>query len=144
MYRKCRKAAGLELLEASYELKHTRKTLTTIEYAEREAHPATVVKMCEVYDCGTRLAQWHCANQCSVGKMLGRQYLDGEITLAGMKVLSGLDKLDNGRKKLVSILADGRIEPNEYAQLTDIITSIEQIDAAIGLIAAEKDKKSFA
>ena len=140
MYRGCRKAAELALLDASQVLKMSCETLVKIEYFEHEPHPLQVLKMCELYGAGKLLAQWHCANQCSIGKFCGRQFTEMIPALAGMQLLGSIEELTGTRIDLVKVLQDGMITLNELPVVDDILDKCHSFTRAAIALEMEREK----
>ena len=140
MYRDYRKASNTTLEAAADILKHSKDTLTLYEYQEKEPHPVTVCGYMDLCKGDLNLAQWHCANMCSVGKRLGRQFFNGEALHAGINVLDNINRMKSIQTDLLGVLADGVISPDEYAVIDGILDRGKTLNAAIAKLSAEKEK----
>ncbi|VBB05603.1 Hypothetical protein LUCI_0813 [Lucifera butyrica] len=143
MYRACRKGAKLALLDASSELKMARETLVKIEYFQEEAHPKKVVQMCELYNAGKRLAMWHCANHCSIGRYCGHEFIEMIPTLAGMQLLGAIDDVALTKHNLVQVLRDGRITRDELPIIDSILNKCHEFTRAAIALELEKEKTAL-
>jgi hypothetical protein len=140
MYRDCRKTAKVALLTAEQEIGLCRDSLVKGEYGQIEFQPHKVAMMDDLYKTNKRLMYWHCCNMCSIGKRMDNQYEDINPVLAGMRLISSLDKLVSHKPNLVSILEDGVISPNEIPLLNPIIITAKLFRASSMAIELEKEK----
>lgn len=85
-----------------------------------------VVKMAEIYSA-PELMNFYCCNECPIGKHIAPRIEVLEIDRVTIQILSSLENINDVKKDLLNITADGVITEDEKPKLMSIIKALDEI-----------------
>lgn len=131
IYFKCREDLGLTRDKAS-ELLETMapERIEKIENERCEPHPDEVLLMAEKYKA-PELCNYYCANQCPIGQQYVPEVKIDNLSSIVLKMISSLNSVQEGQRKLIDITADGHIQDDEIESFVMIQNELEKISITI-------------
>lgn len=92
----------------------------------------TVVMMAEAYGAPELKANY-CKHECPIGRDLPIATSAGTIEGVTVRLLNSLDDetLENARRDILKIAADGKIDRTEKKRLKEILSDLEKISVAV-------------
>jgi len=91
-----------------------------------------VVLMADLYNC-PELKNSYCKNECPIGKGMPIATTVRGIEGIALRVLKEFDvsRLEEMRKQIIDITADGKITPDEEVVLVELLENLDRIGMAI-------------
>lgn len=138
------KAAGNAYCEARYRAAESNEKLSSREGAAEQLFcgrdaiakfelglvrpdPEMVTIMADLYNA-PELLPYYCAHECAVGRSRHMESVeDLSVAQITIKILDSLQGISHKTDRLISIVADGRIEESERPEIEEIIKTLENI-----------------
>ena len=131
IYKICREEMGLTREKAS-ELLETISAdrIEKIESEKSLPHPDEVVRMSDCYKM-PNLCNQFCAKECPIGQEYVPEVSMKELSQITLEMLASLNSLEKKKERLIEIVADGKIDEDEYKDFVAIQDELEKISLAV-------------
>lgn len=131
IYQICREEMELTREKAS-ELLETISAdrIEKIESGKSLPHPDEVVRMSDCYKM-PNLCNQFCAKECPIGQEYVPEVSMKELSQITLEMLASLNSVEKKKERLIEIVADGKIEENEYKDFVIIQDELEKISLAV-------------
>ena len=99
-----------------------------IENGRTQIQPEDVMLLAEYYKAPS-LRNYYCANECPIGQAQAHALPTESKALAQIAVetLNAVNKLSKSRDRLLEIVEDGQVRPDEYADFVEIKATLDKI-----------------
>ena len=131
IYQICREEMGLTREKAS-ELLETISAdrIEKIESEKSLPHPDEVVRMSDCYKM-PNLCNQFCAKECPIGQEYVPEVSMKELSRITLEMLASLNSVEKKKERLIEIVADGKIDEDEYKDFVAIQDELEKISLAV-------------
>lgn len=131
IYQICREEMELTREKAS-ELLETISAdrIEKIESGKSLPHPDEVVRMSDCYKM-PNLCNQFCAKECPIGQEYVPEITMKDLSQITLEMLASLNSVEKKKERLIEIVADGKIEENEYKDFVTIQGELEKISLAV-------------
>lgn len=131
IYQICREEMELTREKAS-ELLETISAdrIEKIESGKSLPHPDEVVRMSDCYKM-PNLCNQFCAKECPIGQEYVPEITMKDLSQITLEMLASLNSVEKKKERLIEIVADGKIEENEYKDFVTIQDELEKISLAV-------------
>ena len=131
IYQICREEMELTREKAS-ELLETISAdrIEKIESGKSLPHPDEVVRMSDCYKM-PNLCNQFCAKECPIGQEYVPEVSMKELSQITLEMLASLNSVEKKKERLIEIVADGKIEEDEYTDFIKIQDELEKISLAV-------------
>lgn len=131
IYQICREEMELTREKAS-ELLETISAdrIEKIESEKSLPHPDEVVRMSDCYKM-PNLCNQFCAKECPIGQEYVPEIRMKDLSQITLEMLASLNSVEKKKERLIEIVADGKIEENEYKDFVTIQDELEKISLAV-------------
>lgn len=117
----------LKSREGAAELLHINQaTLAKYELETLNVPNDMVVLMADLYNA-PELLNWYCCNECSIGNCTKEEIQLKDLALVSLQILSKLEPIEEKKKKLIHISADGKIDEHEKPIMKEVIDYFSDI-----------------
>ncbi len=131
IYQTSREALGLTREKASEVLGYlSPEKIEKIENAKVNIQPEDVVAMAEGYKA-PGLCNYYCSNECPIGQRSVPEVKMKELSQITIETLSALSKIEKETDRLVEIVEDGKITPDEYEDFLHIKSTLDKISLSV-------------
>lgn len=131
MLRDARNAAKLSREEAAHRLYIGTRTLADYESGRTIAPPDVVLRMAEVYQEPTLMADY-CSNVCPIGQKLAHTVNKAEFATTVVRILKEFADVKGLLDNLIRIAANGQVDPHEEAEFAAIVREMIDLERQIG------------
>lgn len=124
-----RKEKGLSREKACFEMddKINHDRLEKIENGKVQyIAPEEVVWMADAYD-KPEICNFYCMNECEIGRRYGRNIAVKDLAHIAIDTLNSLNRIDSSKNRLLEIVADETISPDEMDDFMKIKETLDQI-----------------
>ncbi len=101
-----------------------------IENAKVNVQPEDVIAMAKCYK-SPGLCNHYCSNECPIGQQHVPELQMKELSQITIETLSALNKIGKETDRLVEIVEDGKITPDEYADFIKIKKTLDRISVSV-------------
>lgn len=131
IYQICREEMELTREKAS-ELLETISAdrIEKIESGKSLPHPDEVVRMSDCYKM-PNLCNQFCAKECPIGQEYVPEITMKDLSQITLEMLASLNSVEKKKERLIEIVADGKIDENEYKDFVAIQDELEKISLAV-------------
>ena len=131
IYQICREEMELTREKAS-ELLETISAdrIEKIESGKSLPHPDEVVRMSDCYKM-PNLCNQFCAKECPIGQEYVPEITTKDLSQITLEMLASLNSVEKKKERLIEIVADGKIDENEYKDFVAIQDELEKISLAV-------------
>ena len=131
IYQICREEMELTREKAS-ELLETISAdrIEKIESGKSLPHPDEVVRMSDCYKM-PNLCNQFCAKECPIGQEYVPEISMKELSQITLEMLASLNSVEKKKERLIEIVADGKIDEDEYKDFVTIQDELEKISLAV-------------
>ncbi|MEE8886094.1 MAG: helix-turn-helix domain-containing protein [Eubacteriales bacterium] len=131
MFRQAREEMNLTREKASEMLEFiTPERLEKIESGKSPAHPEEVLMMSKKYK-KPDLCNYYCSHECPIGQQYVPEIRMKNLSEIVLQMLASLNSLDDEKKRLIEITADGKIEKKEVRDFVQIQKQLEKISVTV-------------
>ena len=129
----------------------TSDRIAKLENGSVHVQPEDVVLMAECYRA-PELCNYYCTHECAIGEKTVEEIEMKSLSQIAIETLNSLNKMTRLKDRLLEIVEDGRVRPNESDDFLIIKSTLDKISASVnalqlwvdGQIADGKlDKKIF-
>lgn len=130
-YHLAREAAELSREKASMHLGISDKKLASMENGYAPLMPNDVLMMAKAYDAPS-LISYYCAHTCPIGKMQpSKAEPQDNIYEILVRMAVSLEKANRDKNRMMEILEDGKVSPQEQKDFEKIKQQLAQISAMV-------------
>ena len=129
-YFRAREEAGLTRAKASELTSISESRIEKIENRNQVPHPDEVLAMAHAYG-EPIICNYYCSHDCGIGKEYVPEIKVMHLTQAVLEMLASMNELDEQKKRLVAIAADGRIDETELKDLAKIQKELSRVSDSI-------------
>ncbi len=113
--------------------------LEKIENGKVSVQPEDVIALADCYKA-PELCNHYCSQECPIG----RQYVPAvhvkDLAQIAVETLNSLNKMNKEKERLLEIVEDGRITPDEYNDFFAIKKTLEKISLSVDTLQLWVDK----
>lgn len=131
MLKEARKAVGMSLDEASYNLNLSRGTLIKYEAEPSLTPPETVLSMAKIYQ-KRDLLDFFCHTTCPLGS-INEHCLENctDLLKASVAVLQRMGPVQKNMQHFLDIIADGKIEDDEMEVAQKVFSDFHELEKSL-------------
>lgn len=97
-----------------------------IENGRTQIQPEDVMLLAEYYKTPA-LRNYYCANECPIGQAHALPTESKALAQIAVETLNAVNKLGKSRDRLLEIVEDGQVRPDEYADFVEIKATLDKI-----------------
>ena len=101
-----------------------------IENGRTQIQPEDVVLMADSYKAPA-LRNYYCANECPIGRVHSLRPVPKELGQIGVETLNALNQMNRSKDRLLEIVEDGSVRPDEYADFVEIKRVLDKIALSV-------------
>ena len=130
-YQICREDANLTRAKASELMEFVSEgRIVKIESDQSEPHPDEILAMASAYK-HPDLVNYYCSKKCPIGQIHVPEVKRKDLAQIVIEVLASLNTLDDRKKRLIEISADGKITDDELEDFAAVQEELEKISATV-------------
>ncbi len=104
--------------------------LEKIENGRTQIQPEDVMLLAEAYKAPVLLNQY-CAYACPIGQVHAPRTETKELAQIAVETLNALNRLTRSRDRLLEIVEDGQVRPDEYPDFVSIKSVLDKIALSV-------------
>ena len=101
-----------------------------IENGRIQVQPEDVMLMAEYYR-EPALCNYYCANECPIGQVHALRTESKELGQIAVETLNALNKMSRSKERLLEIVEDGEVQPDEYEDFAEIKQILDKIALSV-------------
>ena len=101
-----------------------------IENGRIQVQPEDVMLMAEYYR-EPSLCNYYCANECPIGQVHALRTESKELGQIAVETLNALNKMSRSKERLLEIVEDGEVQPDEYEDFAEIKQILDKIALSV-------------
>ena len=101
-----------------------------IENNRTQIQPEDVLLMAEYYKTPS-LCNHYCAEECPIGQIHALRTESKELGQIAVETLNALNKMNQSKDRLLEIVEDGRVRPDEYSDFVEIKAVLDKIALSV-------------
>ena len=101
-----------------------------IENGRVQVQPEDVMLMAEYYKAPS-LCNYYCANECPIGQVHALRTESKELGQIAVETLNALNRMSRNKDRLLEIVEDGQVRPDEYQDFTEIKQVLDKIALSV-------------
>lgn len=141
VYQLAREKAEMTLEEAENAMDGmTAERISRIEGGTARVQPEDVNLMAECYKA-PELKNWFCSHECAIGRETVPTIESKSIGQIAIETLNSLNKMIQKKDRLLEIVEDGRVRPDELEDFLDIKATLDRISTSVGSLQLWVDKQ---
>ena len=113
--------------------------LEKIENGKVSVQPEDVIAMAECYKA-PELCNYYCSQECPIGKEYVPEIKVKDLTQIAVETLNSLNRMNKEKDRLLEIVEDGQITPDEYKDFFEIKKTLEKIALSVDTLQLWVDK----
>lgn len=113
--------------------------LEKIENGKVSIQPEDVIAMAECYKA-PELCNHYCSQECPIGQEYIPEIKVKDLTQIAVETLNSLNRLNREKDRLLEIVEDGQITPDEYRDFFKIKETLEKIALSVDTLQLWVDK----
>ena len=113
--------------------------LEKIENGKVAVQPEDVIAMAECYKA-PELCNYYCSQECPIGKEYVPEIKVKDLAQIAIETLNSLNRLNKEKDRLLEIVEDGQITPDEYKDFFEIKETLEKIALSVDTLQLWVDK----
>ena len=110
-----------------------------IENAKVNVQPDDVMALAECYKA-PKLCNYYCANECPIGQKYVPELQVKDLAQIAIETLNSLNRINKEKDRLLEIVEDGQITPDEYKDFFEIKKTLEKIALSVDTLQLWVDK----
>jgi len=131
IYQKTRESLGLTREKASDLLEYiSADRLEKIENAKISVQPEDVLALAKCYKA-PGLCNHYCSNECPIGQQCVPEIEAKNLSQIAIETLNALNKIGKEKDRLLEIVEDGQITPDEYKDFVTIKKTLDKISLSV-------------
>ena len=108
----------------------TADRIAKIEGDRAVVHPEDVVLMAECYKA-PNLCNYYCSHECAIGRDRVPEVKTKELAQIAVETLNALNKMSREKERLLEIVEDGTVRPDEREDFLTIKTTLDKIAVSV-------------
>lgn len=101
-----------------------------IENAKVTVQPEDVLAMAECYK-SPALCNYYCSQECPIGQRYVPELEHKELSTIAIETLNALNRINKEKDRLLEIVEDGQITPDEYEDFLNIKKTLDKISLSV-------------
>ena len=101
-----------------------------IENAKVNVQPEDVIALSKCYKAPA-LCNYYCSNECPIGKEHVPEIKAKDLTQIAIETLNALNRMNREKERLLEIVEDGEITPDEYPDFISIKKTLDKISLSV-------------
>ncbi len=131
VYQQKREELGYSREEASAQMATVSpERLERLENGRVIMQPEDVLELSKGYHA-PELCTYYCSHDCPIGEVSGRDVRLKDLSQIAVETLGALGKVDSLQARLLEIVSDGKITPDEFSDFAMIEENLEKIALSI-------------
>ena len=130
IYLSARENVNLTREQASERMSFVSKDrIERIERGETLPHPEELLAMSKAYQ-NPYLCNQYCSNECPIGQQYVPEITLKDLSPIVLKLVDAIYSVDEQKRRIIEITADGELTDDEYADFAEIQTILERLSIA--------------
>ena len=113
--------------------------LEKIENGKVSVQPEDVIALAECYKA-PELCNYYCSRECPIGREYIPEIKVKDLAQIAVETLNSLNRLNKEKDRLLEIVEDGQITPDEYNDFFEIKQTLEKIALSVDTLQLWVDK----
>ena len=101
-----------------------------IENGRTQIQPEDVILLAEHYRAPS-LLNYYCCNECPIGETQVIRAESKELTQIAVETLNALNRMSRSKDRLLEIVEDGEVRPDEYQDFVEIKQVLDKIALSV-------------
>ena len=101
-----------------------------IENGRIQIQPEDAMMLAESYKA-PGLCNYYCVNECPIGRVSAPRTESKELAQIAVETLNAVNKLIRNRDRLLEIVEDGQVQPDELADFREIKATLDKISLSV-------------
>ena len=101
-----------------------------IENGRTQIQPEDALLLAEYYKAPA-LLNYYCCNECPIGQVHAVRTESKELAQIAVETLNAVNKLSRNKDRLLEIVEDGQVQADEYADFSEIKTTLDRIALSV-------------
>ena len=101
-----------------------------IENGRTQIQPEDVMLLAEYYKTPS-LCNYYCVHECPIGEVHALRTESKELGQIAVETLNALNKMSQNRDRLLEIVEDGQVRPDEYQDFVEIKEILDKIALSV-------------
>ena len=140
VYQKMREKLGLTREKASELIGFISPAkLEKIENGKVSVQPEDVIAMADCYKA-PELCNYYCSQECPIGQQYVPEIKVKDLAQIAIETLNSLNKMSKEKDRLLEIVEDGQVTPDEYKDFFEIKKTLEKIALSVDTLQLWVDK----
>lgn len=141
IYQETRESLGLTREKASDLMPGiSAERIEKIENSKVNILPGDILAMSKCYK-EPSLCNYYCTHECEIGMEKMQEVKQKDLVQIAVETLTSLNRLDREKERLLEIVEDGQITPDEYEDFKNIKTTLDKIALSVDALQLWIDKK---
>ena len=152
IYQLTREECGLTREKASEQIGFiSADRIEKIENAKVNVQPEDILALAECYKA-PNLCNHYCSHECPIGQQHVPEVKFKDLSQIAIETLNALNKMNREKERLLEIVEDGEITPDEYTDFLEIKKTLDKISLSVDTLQlwldqtiadGKIDKKAF-
>lgn len=113
--------------------------LEKIENGKVSVQPEDVIAMAQCYKA-PELCNYYCSQECPIGQQYVPEIKVKDLAQIAIETLNSLNRMNKEKDRLLEIVEDGQITPDEYKDFFEIKKTLEKIALSVDTLQLWVDK----
>ena len=113
--------------------------LEKIENGKVSVQPEDVIAMAQCYKA-PELCNYYCSQECPIGQQYVPEIKVKDLAQIAIETLNSLNRISKEKDRLLEIVEDGRVTPDEYKDFFEIKKTLEKIALSVDTLQLWVDK----
>ena len=113
--------------------------LEKIENGKVAVQPEDVIALAECYKA-PELCNYYCSQECPIGQQYVPEVHVKDLTQIAVETLNSLNRMNKEKDRLLEIVEDGQVTPDEYQDFFEIKKTLEKISLSVDTLQLWVDK----
>ena len=113
--------------------------LEKIENGKVSVQPEDVIAMAQCYKA-PELCNYYCSQECPIGQQYVPEIKVKDLAQIAIETLNSLNRMSKEKDRLLEIVEDGRVTPDEYKDFFEIKKTLEKIALSVDTLQLWVDK----
>ncbi len=113
--------------------------LEKIENGKVSVQPEDVIAMAQCYK-SPELCNYYCSQECPIGQQYVPEIKVKNLAQIAIETLNSLNRMSKEKDRLLEIVEDGQVTPDEYKDFFEIKKTLEKISLSVDTLQLWVDK----
>lgn len=134
IYQTTREGCGLTREKASEKIGYlSADRIEKIENAKVNVQPEDILALAECYKA-PNLCNYYCSQECPIGQQYIPEIKPKDLSQIAIETLNALNRMNREKERLLEIVEDGEITPDEYADFQEIKKTLDKIVLSVSTL----------